>query len=42
MSGRSLPVYKDTSSPQQYLCTRIKNGHEFIKHLQKRTQIVVL
>ena len=38
MSGRSLSVYERTSAPHEYLCTLIKN--EFIKHFQKRTQIV--
>ena len=41
MSGRSLSVYKDTSASHEYLCTLIKNGHEFCKLLLKRTQIVV-
>ena len=41
MSGRSLSVYERTSAPHEYLCTLIKNGHEFIKRFQKRTQIVV-
>ena len=41
MSGRSLSVYKDTSALHEYLCTLIKNGHEFCKLLLKRTQIVV-
>ena len=39
--GRSLSVYKDTSASHEYLCTLIKNGHEFCKLLLKRTQIVV-
>ena len=39
MSGRSLSVYKDTSASHEYLCTLIKNGHEFCKLLTKRTQI---
>ena len=37
MSGRSLSVYKDTSASHEYLCTLIKNGHEFCKLLLKRT-----
>ena len=41
MSGRSLSVYKDTSASHEYLCTLIKNGHEFCKLLLKRTQIVI-
>ena len=41
MSGRSLSVYKDTGASHEYLCTLIKNGHEFCKLLLKRTQIVV-
>ena len=41
MSGRSLSVYKDTTASHEYLCTLIKNGHEFCKLLLKRTQIVV-
>ena len=41
MSGRSLSVYKDTSASCEYLCTLIKNGHEFCKLLTKRTQISV-
>ena len=41
MSGRSLSVYKHTSASYEHLFTLIKNGHEFIKHFQKRTQIVV-
>ena len=41
MSGHSLSVYKDTSASHEYLCTLIKNGHEFFKLLLKRTQIVV-
>ena len=41
MSGRSLSVYKDTSASHEYLCALIKNGHEFIKCLQKHTQVVV-
>ena len=41
MSGRSLSVYRDTSASREYLCTLIKNGHEFCKLLLKRTQIVV-
>ena len=41
MSGRSLSVYKDTSASHEYLCTLVKNGHEFCKLLLKRTQIVV-
>ena len=41
MSGRSLSVYKDTSASHEYLCTLIKNGHEFCKLLLKHTQIVV-
>ena len=41
MSGRSLSVYEDTSASHEYLCTLIKNGHEFCKLLLKRTQIVV-
>ena len=41
MSGRSLSVYKDTSASHEYLCTLIKNGHEFCKLRLKRTQIVV-
>ena len=41
MSGRSLSVYIDTSASHEYLCTMIKNGHEFCKLLLKRTQIVV-
>ena len=41
MSGRSLSVYKDTSASHEYLCILIKNGHEFCKLHQKRTQIVV-
>ena len=39
--GRSLSVYKDTSASHEYLCTLIKNEHEFCKLLLKRTQIVV-
>ena len=34
---RSLSVYKDTSALHEYLCTLIKNGHEFCKLLTKRT-----
>ena len=41
MNGRSLSGYKDTSASHEYLCTLIKNGHEFCKLLLKRTQIVV-
>ena len=41
MSGRSLSVYKDMSASHEYLCTLIKNGHEFCKLLTKRTQIDV-
>ena len=41
MSDRSLSVYKDTSASHEYLCTLIKNGHEFCKLLLKRTEIVV-
>ena len=41
MSGRSLSMYKDTSASHEYLCTLIKNRHEFCKLLTKRTQIVV-
>ena len=33
MSGCSLSVYKDASALHKYLCTLIKNGHEFIKRL---------
>ena len=38
MHGRSLSVYEDTSASHEYLCTLIKNGHEFCKLLIKRTQ----
>ena len=41
ISGRFLSVYKHTSALHEYLCTLIKNGHEFCKLLLKRTQIVV-
>ena len=41
MSSRSLLVYKDTSASHEYVCTLIKNGHEFCKLLLKRTEIVV-
>ena len=41
MSGRSLSVYKDTSASHEYLCTLIRNGHEFCKLLTKCTQIVI-
>ena len=41
MSGHALSVYKDTSAWHEYLCTVIKNGHEFCKLLLKGTQIVV-
>ena len=34
MSGRFLSVYKDTSASHEYLCTLIKNGHEFCNYLQ--------